>query len=744
MRVHQLLPTFLPGDATGQSALHFGLLLRRLGLHGQIYAGEVAPQLRALASPASELRPQAEDLVLYHHGIASGLSSRLLHLPCRRGVIFHNISPYPTYRGTALAGALLGGRAQLAAMAPHVQLAIGVSDFNSRELKAAGYSNVHTVPLFVEEARFTREQLSAARLRRLQGPPTLLAVSRVMPHKRFEDVLRLHSEHRRRVPDARLWIVGGYEPGSAYFRGLERQARALGGVEFWGKVSFAQLVAAYRSASVFVSMSEHEGFGVPLLEAMAAQLPVLAFAAAAVPETLGGSGIGFTEKRYNVLAELVVELCQDAGLRQRVLEGQRRRLQELSPEVALQRLRTALAPLLPTVPARKRPAKKTRPRVAMVVQRYGELSGGAELLARMVAQRMAPHWQLTVLTTCARDHLSWKNEFPEGEQREGGVRVLRFPTRRTRELASFNSFSRRLYGHPNERAAEERWLAEQGPDSPGLLEHLADAQDQYDGYVFFTYLYQPTALGLPLVADRSIVVPTAHDEAPFNFEVFRDVHERPRVLFCSTPEEEALIQRRFVNHARTRIVGAGVEFPDADAERFRARHGVQGPYLFYVGRLEPGKGIDQLLEHHQTLTRRYADAPQLVLAGASGMTLHGARVRYLGRIEEQDKHDAIAGALGVVVPSRYESLSLLALEAFAQGTPVLANGASEVLVGQLERSGGGVTYLDTDSFIQGVRLLGEQRQALGARGLKFARLHTWERVVQAYREELERIVEGGR
>src|SRR5262249_49914937 len=141
-----------------------------------------------------------------------------------------------------------------------------------------------------------------------QNGPIVTTVSRILPHKRFEDVLSLYAELVRIRPEARLVIAGGYDAGSGYFRELQRRARELQGVEFLGKVSHARLVAAYRAASIFVSMSEHEGFGVPLVEAMAADVPVMAYAAAAVPETMDGSGVLFCEKHFAFLAELANEL----------------------------------------------------------------------------------------------------------------------------------------------------------------------------------------------------------------------------------------------------------------------------------------------------------------------------------------------------------------------------------------------------------------------------------------------------
>jgi glycosyltransferase involved in cell wall biosynthesis len=738
MIVHQLIPSFVSGDATGQAALHFQLLLRRLGHFGEIYAGEVEPKLATLARPLSALRPASQELVLYHHGIASPLCARLMHLDCRRALVYHNITPARFYPGSALADALVKGRAQLAAMAPFTELSIGVSEYNAGELREAGHRNVQVVPLFVEPSRFTSEFADKALQERLgQVGPAVLTVSRVVPHKRMEDLLSLHAELLRLRPDARLWVVGGYEPGGRYFRDLSRRAQRLPGVSFLGRVSHAELVAAYRASRVFVSMSEHEGFGVPLIEAMAAEVPVVAYGAAAVPETLGGAGIGFSEKRFAFLAELLHELLEDGPLRRRVLKGQARRVAELGAEPAMGRLKAALESIGVARPKLSK-TKRRRPKVGLVVQRYGEVSGGAELHARMVAERLSPHWDLTVLTTCSRDHLAWDNDFPEGLERDGPIAVRRFASRRGREMGRFNALSRERFGRPNDRLHEEHWVAEQGPVPPGLFRHLAEQGHRYDGFVFFTYLYAPTVCGLPLVAERSLLVPTAHDEPPFAFGVYADVFERPKALLCNTPEEAALIRRRFPGCARTRVVGVGIDEKPADAEAFRQRHGIERPYLLYVGRLEPGKGIPELLAHYRRLRGELSDPPDLVLAGTAAMKLAGAGVRALGRISEEDKEGALAGALGVVVPSRYESLSLLTLEAWAQGTPVLVNGESEVLVGQVRRSGAGASYRSAEEFTRGVEALGRERARLSKRGRAFAQRHSWERVVSVYLEEMER------
>jgi len=733
--VHQIIPNFVSGDASSLAALHLRRLLRRLGHAGEIYTLDVEPPLSSLVKPVSLLRPTSEDWVLYHHGIASPLSGTILHLRCRRAVVYHNITPARLYPHAPFGEALVSGRAQLKAMANHLDVAIADSEFNAQELRANGYQNVHVVPLFVDPERFASDRADPTELKRLrQKQPVVLSVGRVLPHKRFEDLLAMQAELLRLQPHAQLVIAGEYQSGNSYFRQLRTRVRKLKNVEFLGKVSHPKLVAAYRAASVFVSMSEHEGFGVPLVEAMAAEVPVMAFGAAAVPETMDGSGVVFTEKHFAFLAELANELIAPSALRKAVLRAQQRRLHAFSADRALQALRLALPPS-PRVKAKR----TERRRVAFVIQRYGDVIGGAELLARWVAQRLSARWDITVLTTCAKDHLSWANEFPAGASRDGPVRVIRFPCERARDLPSFGALSGQLFARPTDYTEEERWVAEQGPLVPELMRYLDEHQCDFAAFIFFTYLYASTVWGLPLVAKRAILVPTVHDEPPLRFGVYRDVFSVPSALLCSTPEEQALIDQRFPQHARTRLAGVGIDAPPGNASRFRKRFHLPSPYLMYVGRIETGKGIRKLLRCYASLRQELQDPPELVLGGSGRMTINEPGVRCLGPISEQEKLDGLAGAAAVVVPSRYESLSLLALEAFSQGTPVLANGESEVLSGHIERSGAGFTYLDAASFIEGFRKANADRERLGRRGLTYARRHTWKRVLDVYEQELARI-----
>jgi glycosyltransferase involved in cell wall biosynthesis len=376
-----------------------------------------------------------------------------------------------------------------------------------------------------------------------------------------------------------------------------------------------------------------------------------------------------------------------------------------------------------------------------VVQRYGPgITGGAEAHAAQVVSRLLAHWDIRVLTSCATDHLTWANALPAGESRVDGVPVLRFANHRPRPMRELNARSRRVFGRSLDRDEEEAWMALQGPLLPGLWRHLEEHRGEYDGFVAFTYLYVSTAWSVPLVADRTLLVPTAHDDEALAFDAYAEVFERARALLVNTPEELELIHRRFPRHARARVVGVGVEAPEVEPGRFRTRFELPGDYLLYVGRVERGKGIPGLLEAYRGLRTAMVDAPALVLAGETSMDVRMEGVRVLGRVTEQEKWDGLAGALAAVVPSPRESLSLLALESFSVGTPVLGNGASAVVRGHVDGSGAGATFQDAATFLEGVARAHAERGAMAQAARRYAARYRWNRVVDAYREEMDAMV----
>ena len=388
-----------------------------------------------------------------------------------------------------------------------------------------------------------------------------------------------------------------------------------------------------------------------------------------------------------------------------------------------------------------------KPQVAIVVQRYGaEIAGGSESLARAVAERLASDHEVTVLTTCARDYVSWKNELPEGARRENGVEVLRFPVERERDLASFNRTSESLYARTRSEADELDWLRRQGPDVPRLVRRLEADRDRYSAVLFFTYLYFPTYWGLRAAPERSILVPTAHDEPPLGLSIYRLVFETPRAfVFCSSAERE-LVRRRFEIGARPEeVAGIGIEVPAAtDVEGFRIRHDVRGPYALYAGRIDAGKGCEEMLEFFGRYRASVRGGAQLLLIGRLVMPEPGVPgVRYLGYLSEAEKFAAMAGASAVVCPSPFESLSIVLLEAMAYGTPVLATARSAVLEDHCHRSNAGLFYRNAPEFVEALDLLVTHRelaQALGENGRRYvAEGYRWDVVMEKYRRAIAAV-----
>lgn len=367
-------------------------------------------------------------------------------------------------------------------------------------------------------------------------------------------------------------------------------------------------------------------------------------------------------------------------------------------------------------------------KVALVVQRYGvDVLGGAETLARRVAELLAPHVDLEVLTTCAIDYLTWADHYPAGVDDVNGVRVVRFSVPLARDPAAFDAVSAKAYASPKNLKLGKNWMDAQGPNAPHLLEHLREHGSSYDAVIFVTYLYATTVDGLPLVADRSILCPTVHDEPPLRLGIFDEVFRQAQLCLFSTPEEWELAAERFgVPAERARVVGTALdETPKGDPSRFVRETGITHPYALYHGRLDASKGILELLEYHVRYRAAGPDRLDLVLIGGGNVALPDSDgFHALGFVSDELKHDAIAAARVVVCPSPYESLSFSQLEAWSHGRPTLSNSASPVLVGQSRRSGGGLWYAGAREYAAMLDLLAGAEPlagAIGAQGRRFIR-----------------------
>jgi glycosyltransferase involved in cell wall biosynthesis len=387
-------------------------------------------------------------------------------------------------------------------------------------------------------------------------------------------------------------------------------------------------------------------------------------------------------------------------------------------------------------------------RVAFVVQRYGlEVSGGAELLCRQVVERLAAVHEIEVLTTCAQDYVTWENEYPAGTDVVNGIGVRRFAVRRTRE-AGFRERSSWLHTHPHTLEQEMDWVRAQGPQVPGLLQFLVDRHTAYDAFVFFTYIYYPTVLGLPLVSDRALLVPTAHDEPALYLDMYKGLFHSPRAVLYNSVEERELLQTLFgIGHIPHAVVGVGIDVPrTVDGTAFRSKYGLSRPYVVYVGRVSASKGCPTLIEHFVRYKRARPGPLALVLIGRSEVPIpRHPDILAAGFVSDEEKFSAIAGAELFVLPSRLESLSIAFLESLAMRTPVVCDGASPVLRGHCVRSDAALYYMNYPVFEASLDLLlGDERlrSLLGRRGQAYvAQYYAWERVLEQYVRLLNWVVD---
>jgi glycosyltransferase involved in cell wall biosynthesis len=334
MIVNQWVPAAHRGDAIGDSARRVRALLRELGHESELFALTVDDDLRDEVRPFADRAARRGDVTIFHYALPSPMTAAFATLPGGRVLQYHNITPahfFAPYDAGMFRLATIGRR-ELATLVGRVDLALGDSDYNRRELHELGFAPTGVMPIAVDTARITGAPRRPALERLLNdGLTNFLFVGRIAPNKKVDDIIRLAEVYKRYVDIFyRFIFVGRDDAVPAYgaaVRALVRQYEMLPD-RFWftGPVPDADLAAYYRTASVYVSLSEHEGFCVPLIEAMAAGVPVLAYAAGAVPETLGGAGVLFSPKDLEVAAEWLATLAYDRDVRQRVIAGQRARL----------------------------------------------------------------------------------------------------------------------------------------------------------------------------------------------------------------------------------------------------------------------------------------------------------------------------------------------------------------------------------------------------------------------------------
>jgi glycosyltransferase involved in cell wall biosynthesis len=331
VKVHQLLAALSYGDAIGNEALKVQKVLRSAGHESDIFAELVHPRVAHLARPLHEYRQVSgpDSVCIFHFSIGSAAGRLIHHAPDRLVVVYHNITPAHFFLGfhPHLAGLCHHGRRELAAFAPRTELALGDSEFNRQELEQAGFRRTGVLPIALDLSLYERAPSPLVRRLYDDGRTNVLFVGRIIPNKKIDDLVRSFAFFQKHVrPMSRLLLVGDYRGFERYFDRLQELVRELrvDEVVFTGQVDDDELYAYYRLADVFLCLSEHEGFGVPLVEAMLFGLPVVAYDAGAVRETLRGGGLLLNDKSPELVAEVLDQVTHGRNLRRAVVASQQR------------------------------------------------------------------------------------------------------------------------------------------------------------------------------------------------------------------------------------------------------------------------------------------------------------------------------------------------------------------------------------------------------------------------------------
>jgi glycosyltransferase involved in cell wall biosynthesis len=378
-------------------------------------------------------------------------------------------------------------------------------------------------------------------------------------------------------------------------------------------------------------------------------------------------------------------------------------------------------------------------RIAFVVQRYGvEVNGGAERLCRQIAEHLSKYFTIEIITSCAIDYVTWKNEYPKGTSRLNNVTIHRFPVDYPRDIQKFNQISEKIFHQPHTTNDELEWMRLQGPYSTKLLNFIENNANVYDLFIFFTYLYCSTFFGLPLVKNKAILVPTAHDEPPIYLSIFGTLFLYPKSLIFSTNEEREFVNKKFkTERIKQDIIGTGIDVPDTmNAAAFERQYELNN-FIVYVGRIDESKGCKELFNFFIRYKHENPSSLKLVLLGKAVMEVpSNPDIVPLGFVSEQVKFNCIYASNLLVMPSPFESLSIVLFEAWYCNKPVLVNGNCKVLKGQCTRSNGGLWYSNYAEFEECLETLIKNpglRKIMGENGKRFVdKNYSWEMIEEKY------------
>lgn len=741
-------------DAVGHHIVTQMRILRDLGYHVVLIAQYIDPRLPEdiRRSSIEMYRPDFEtpnqrcqwalshffhsDLVIIHYPIFYDMC-RVITLAYRSTVIFdyHGVTPpelwdpaAPGYEG------LIRGQRNLS-LVQYADYGIGHSEFTANELRQTGCiapERVRVMPYaVVAQSRYATCDDEGCRdlVRRYKsrGEIILLYVGRMARNKRIIDLVEAMPYILARYPTTVLLLVGDNQlgPYRDYANEIQQRIDELGydrHIIFTGQVP--DLEPYYALCDVFVTASAHEGFCMPVVEAMAHGKPVVAANATAIPGTLGDAGILFEPYQVQDLAEKVVA----------VLDLRKAQQSASAPTISpMQASTTALDERI------------RNKRIVFVTPRYGlDVLGGAEGGMRGWAEQLVSRgYRVEVLTTCVKNMARWENHYPPGMEIINGVPVHRFPMDPI-NMRLFHDIHERVIRGDYVRYQDEQQLMQNNLQSSQLIDYLRQHADDIAGVIFSPYLFGTTYWGVRAIPDKALLVPCLHDEPLARLEVFREMLEDTAGIFFNTrAEQDFATQVLGVANPNHTIIGYGFDptTPTGNAERFSTYYHIQPPILLYSGRLENHKNVPLLFEYFIRYKLDHPGPLTLVLAGSGDIAVPERNdIVSLGMITDQQVlADVYAAATVLCQPSTKESFSLVILESWVQRRPVLVHAQCGPTSEHVRASGGGYAFDTYEQFAMALhRLLNDAAHAneLGERGRRYVEQHyRWELIIH-------RIVDG--
>lgn len=739
-------PVWLHGDGVGHDVEGMARAFLSAGCTVAVYAHHYAPPYQSWRPDKAYVRDLLDDpetLLIHHHSIGDQENEALLkNAQSRIRVMrYHNVTPPEFFEGYSddWVRNCDNGRRITPELVRYCTDFSVPSLYDARDLVHAGapVDRIAYCPYFHKLEDFDRTVPTASVLDKLQGDDrfNVLFLGRRVNNKGHLHLIRAIGAYVRNYDDRIvLHLVGSSDNSLKRYDEeilAEIAAHSLDqNVILYDKLAFPDIVAFYKGCDAFLCMSEHEGFCIPVIEAEYCGLPVLAHYRRGVPEALGPTQPWFTSLNYNDYARVLRRMRLEpeyakylgeagaASVRERFdIQAIQSRFLEWAEDLVLADV-TETGAVLPSLPPRRK--------IAFIIQRFGrDVSGGAEAFARMYAERLSEFYDITILTTTSKT-LDWDNDLAMVSNDEGsGLEILRFAPHHRRDPERWGEASARAFAGD---VSYEDWQIDHGPHVPELRDYVEFYAEDFDliinwTYIFATSTYAPKVHGRVPIAN----VPFFHDEMWLYMPGCAENALKYDANIFQTDAEKNLAIREIggIERKRSIVLGAGVE--EVTLDKIRAadtRSPLEAPYVVYVGRVERAKGVPDLLEHFRNYKQRTGSKLKLVIIGRLyGMEIESDDDVILpGFVSEEEKATYMKHALCLINPSHFESFSLVLVESWALGRPVMVTASCAATAGQVERSGGGFVYRNYREFAWSLATLesdGQLGDRLGTNGSAF-------------------------